>query len=71
MTQFLTATLLPGKKSEMSEVSRCVSMISNQDLTPKVADFSWLVRGVLHDGLPVLISIPEEKPHKRSPCNTP
>jgi hypothetical protein len=70
MTELLTATLLP-EKSELSEVSRYVSIVSKWDFTPKVVDFSWLVHGVLHDGLPVLMSVPEEKPYKRSPCNTP
>jgi hypothetical protein len=66
MTQFLTATLLP-EKSEMSEVSRYVSITSNWDFTLKVADFNCLVRGLLHDGLPVLMSIPEEKDTKGHP----
>jgi len=48
MTQFLTAILLP-EKSAKSEVSRYVSIVSKWDFTLKVDNFSWLVRGVLHD----------------------
>jgi len=70
MMHFLTATLLP-EKSEMSEVGRYVSIINNWDFTLKVADFTWLVRGVPHDGLPVLMGMPEVKSNKRSPCNAP
>jgi hypothetical protein len=61
MTQFQTATLRP-EKSDMSEVSRYVSITSNWDFALKVADFVACC---------MTMSIHEEKSHKRSPCNRP